>query len=315
MTANIAAGETLHAAVSYQKLAGTLALTDAALSWTPSSSSSSSASTLAIPLGVISGLSVSKTGAAKVSLQIALYEDGAAAAGVAKGKVLFTFTGGINNDQAQAEQEREEYKTALIEIVGENRARVEKSGSGKEYHAQPTAAASTSSGPSAVAASSAARLQARTESPATAPATPKSAVDDEAAELRLRYSLLRANPSLQALHKQTVMSGLIPDAEFWAHPTRQSLLRAARQAASQRKGRNARIVDPRFQSDNDGNLRLEITDDDRRDLLDQNEILRLAHKENVPNKVSIWFCATVRLASTHGTIEPCPLHVFLHLPA
>lgn len=290
MATNGAARETLHAAVSYQKLAGTLALTDAALSWTPSSSSSSSASTLAIPLGTISGLSVSKTGAAKVSLQIALYDDGAAAAGVAKGKVLFTFTGGINNDQAQAEQEREEYKTALIEIVGENRARVEKSGSGKEAEAQqppPPAAGTGSSGPSAVAASSAARLQARTESPATAPATPKPAVDDEAAELRLRYSLLRANPSLQALHKQTVMSGLIPDAEFWAHPTRQSLLRAARQAASQRKGRNARIVDPRFQSDNDGNLRLEITDDDRRDLLDQNEILRLAHKENVPSKVSL----------------------------
>ncbi|CAO1628535.1 unnamed protein product [Parajaminaea phylloscopi] len=286
--------ETLHAAASYQKLPGALALNPQALSWNPSSSSSSaSPSQLRLPVTAVSGLSMSKAGSATVALQVAFDEEGIKATGVAKGKVLFTFTGGATGDRTKAERERETFKERLVLIIADNRANKEtETGPAKTASAAPSpgsaavasnpaSAPATPGGPGTPGApSSAAGLKTAVKAPSSAPT-----------ELSLRISLLKANPPLAALHRQTVMTGMIPDSEFWSHPARQALLRSARQAAHQQRGRNARIVDPRFTVGKNGELKLEVTDEDRKDLLEQNDVLRLAFTENVPEKLdeaSFW---------------------------
>lgn len=282
--------ETLHSAASFQKLPGTLTLAADALAWTPSSSSSASASQLRLPLESISGLSMSKAGSATVALQVAFDEVGVKATGIAKAKALFTFTGGIQGDQKKAEEQREAFKEKLVVVIADNRAR--KGNDGASGSASP-APAPTAAGSSSAATPAVGSPRASVAPPAAAaPARGKTAAPSAASsggptELELRISLLKSNPSLAALHRQTVMANIIPDAEFWSHPTRQTMLRAARQAARQQKGRNARIVDPRFTVGKNGELKLEITDEDRKDLLQQNDVLRLAWSENVPEKVRL----------------------------
>lgn len=285
--------ETLHAAASYQKLPGTLALSASVLSWTPSSSSSASQAQFRLPLSTVSGLSMSKAGSATVALQVAFDDEGVKATSIAKAKVLFTFTGGVGGERTKAESEREQFKEKLVTVIADNRARNENGGNSNA--AQSSATGIASPGPTNGVAPSGTSTPTGTSAAATPPVTASrqsnAATASAPTELSLRISLLKSNPPLAALHRQTVMSGMIPDSEFWSHPSRQALLRSARQAAGQQKGRNARIVDPRFTVGKNGELKLEVTDEDRRDLLEQNDVLRLAFNENVPEKLdeaSFW---------------------------
>lgn len=291
--------EMLHSAASYQKLPGTLVLSSSALSWTPSSSSSASPSQFHLPLTSVSGLSMSKAGSATVALQVAFDEEGVKASGIEKAKVLLTFTGGVSGDRTKAEAEREAFKERLVTVIADNRARKESSaptgapGSEASSSKISSRAAPTRSAPGAPRGTATAHGTNAPRGndrgcPRAASTTPFGSAPSE---LNLRISLLKSNPLLAALHRQTVMTGMIPDSEFWSHPSRQALLRSARQAAGQRKGRNARIVDPRFSVGKNGELKLEVTDEDRRDLLEQNDVLRLVYTENVPEKLdeaSFW---------------------------
>lgn len=279
---------TLHAAASYNKLLGTLTLDGSFFAWTPSSSSSKSASAVSLPISSILALSVSKAGSATTALQVTFDQEGIKATGLANGKMTVQFAGGISADKDKAVAEREEFKAKIIEIINVNKSR---SASVAPTSKTPTPAAVTprpdASGPSSRAVSAAPGSPAVNRTPASGSGTKSTAPQTSAAEeFKLRVSLLKSNPSLSALHKQTVMSGLLPDAEFWSHPTRQALLRSARQSAAQKKGRNARIVDPRFESTGkEAGLNLELTAEDRHDLLEQNDVLRLAYEENVPDKL------------------------------
>ncbi|CAO1623563.1 unnamed protein product [Sympodiomycopsis kandeliae] len=166
-------------------------------------------------------------------------------------------------------------KQTLVGVIAENR-RIKGNSDGASSSATPAASKPASPAPGGTPSDS---------TSARASKSDIAAAKSAPTELSLRISILKANPSLAALHKQTVIAGLIPDSEFWSHPARQTLLRSARQAAGQQKGRNARIVDPRFQVGKNGELKLEITEEERKDLLEQNDVLRLAWRENVPSKL------------------------------
>lgn len=217
-----------------------------------------------------------------MALQVAFDENGIKATGIAKAKALFTFTGGIQGDQKKAEEQREAFKERLVVVIADNRARKGTDAASTGPASPATAGPPESGTPTSAAPSPRASVAPPRGKVGTTSATSSSAGPTE---LELRISLLKSNPALAALHRQTVMANIIPDSEFWSHPTRQAMLRAARQAASQQKGRNARIVDPRFTVGKNGELKLEITDENRKDLLQQNDVLRLAWSENVPEKV------------------------------
>lgn len=104
-------------------------------------------------------------------------------------------------------------------------------------------------------------------------------------EVKLRGQVLLSNPSLLALHKEVVGSGIIPDSDFWAHPTRAALLRAEKARQEQRLGRRGQLADPHPTQNESGELKINMTPQLIRDLFEQYPVLTRAYQENVPNKL------------------------------
>lgn len=104
-------------------------------------------------------------------------------------------------------------------------------------------------------------------------------------EVKLRGQVLLANPALLALHKDVVGTGILSDADFWAHPARAALLRAERARIQQRTGRSARIADPHPTQGESGELKINITPQLIRQLFEQYPVLTRAYDENVPKKL------------------------------
>lgn len=272
---------TLRAAVSYLKLPGTLSIDNTHLSWAPSSSSTS-ASSLNIPLTHIVGLSVSKAGAASTVMGLALAPDTPGAGG--KTKAMLYFTPDTKGDGNEVKQ-RDQIKDHLSPIVAENKDR--QAAQQTPAASSPVPAPAPGTGPATASSVTATATSTRAAaSPATAQSsTPSSKTKSRVTELDLRYRVLRANPQLASLHRDLVMSGELKDAEFWDHPTRRALLGAERAAAEQTMGRNARIADPRPRTDERGEMRVEITPQLKRDLFEQYPVVRRAWEENVPKIV------------------------------
>lgn len=267
----------LHASVSYAKIAGTLSVeNNFTLHWKPSLRSSS-ASPFAIAFADIAGLQTSKPGAAQIALNLVL-ANGIQVGG--KPKVLLVF-----NSDKTAENDRERFKIELAAAVARNRAAT---GEGSTP-ASPAPAALATSSPATAA------------TPDTRPATP--VVNSQTGQRRprdlpppktdieLRISVIKSNPALRALHKDIVISGAMSDAEFWSHPSRQRLLAAERSKLSQLPGRNARLADPKPTPNEAGELKLSITPELIRDLFEQFPVVARAYEENVPSKLdegSFW---------------------------
>ena len=272
----------MHAAVAFSKVPGTLSLlTSQALKWTPSSSSSSVAA-FTVKFSDISGLQTSKPGAAQIALMLALANNVQVAG---KPKVLLVF----NAAEKTALDDREKFKTELANAVARNRAVNSTPDPSTESPSASTAPATATATPTATAVAT------RTGTPSKASTPPQRAATAEKApaktELELRISVLRSNAQLRSLHKDVVLSGAMPDAEFWSHPQRQALIRAERANLEQRQGRNARLADPKPTPNEAGEMKLSITPELIRDLFEQFPVVRRAFDENVPAKMdesSFW---------------------------
>lgn len=132
----------------------------------------------------------------------------------------------------------------------------------------------------------AAIARARTQSEGSRDTPSATAGADASSEVRLRGQVLLANPSLLALHKEVVGSGMISDADFWTHPTRVALLRSERAKMQQRQGRHAQLADPRPTQGESGEMKINITPQLIRELFEQYPVLTRAYNENVPEKLS-----------------------------
>ncbi|PWN93297.1 hypothetical protein FA10DRAFT_263961 [Acaromyces ingoldii] len=265
------ASQQLHAAASWQKLAGSLSLEESSgiLRWQPSSSSSTTSPIVVAP-GSIIGILISKPDAPRVSLKVRL---NGPLAPDDKDSVLFEYTGGGSGDRQRALDDRERFKDRLSEIASKNKASTSTSNSTST--STPAAVPSPAPASPAVATSIADKGKARA-SPAV------SAEKRQREELDLRIRVLQANPTLALLHRQVVMSKQITDVEFWSHPARAALLNAERASASQRAGRNARIADPRPSTNEAGETRINMTPELVRDLKAQFPVVARAFEENVP---------------------------------
>lgn len=286
----------MHAAVAFNKVAGTLSLhSDQTVQWVPSSATSS-VSSFHIKFSNIAGLQTSKAGAAQIALMLVLANGVQIAS---KPKVLLVF----NAAQQTALDDREKFKTELAAAVGRNRANVEGGSAAPSAPASPApmpsfpsgatraatpdtrAATPTLTRPASTAASS-------TDSPAPSTQRPRAKdVPPPKTDIELRISVIKSNPQLRALHKDIVISGQMTDAEFWSHPLRQRLIRAERAKLEQRAGRNARLADPKPTPNEAGEMKLSITPELIRDLFEQFPIVARAYEENVPSKLdegSFW---------------------------
>ncbi|SNX86709.1 related to TFB1 - subunit of RNA polymerase II transcription initiation factor TFIIH [Melanopsichium pennsylvanicum] len=282
----------MHAAVAFNKVAGTLSLhTDQSIRWVPSSSSSG-VSSFHVKFADVAGLQTSKAGSAQIALMLVLANGVQIAT---KPKVLLVF----NAAQSTALEDRDKFKDELAAAVARNRANADGGG------ASAISSAPTSPSPGAAASSTTATRGGTPDTRAPTPALtrPSSATTFSPApvsapsakrqraeapkktDIELRISVIRSNPQLRALHKDIVISGQMSDAEFWSHPQRQRLIRAERVKLEQRAGRNARLADPKPTPNEAGEMKLSITPELIRDLFEQFPIVARAYEENVPTKL------------------------------
>lgn len=285
----------MHAAVAFNKVAGTLSLhTDETVQWVPSSASSG-VSGFHLKFCDIAGLQTSKAGAAQIALMLVLAN---AVQIASKSKVLLVF----NAAQQTALEDRERFKTELAAAVGRNRASMDGASGGATPSSLPGSPAQACS--PAATATATATAATRGATPDTRAATPSRIAPPASAkqprlndtarrktEIELRISVIKSNASLRALHKDIVISGEMSDAEFWSHPQRQRLVRAERAKLEQRAGRNARLADPKPTPNEAGELKLSITPELIRDLFEQFPIVARAYQDNVPSKLdqaSFW---------------------------
>lgn len=275
----------LHAAVSFAKLPGTLTADGGGtLRWTPSSSSAAG-SALNIDESTVMSLQVSSEASKQVVMVLQLAE-GVKAGPEGKNRIFLHFNGSqaaCTDERQRAIEDRNMFKTYLIDVVNKNKART---------GGTPTTGETSSP---AAGVTEAARVNTPTKVVASGTSTPTKpgakATKSGPTELQIRINVLKANPTLAVLHQDVVMSKQISDQEFWSHPTRRALLNAERASMEQRQGRNARIADPRPTADESGEMRINLTPDLIRDTLAQNPVVARAYEENVPtvmDEASFW---------------------------
>ncbi|KAI9572264.1 hypothetical protein HD554DRAFT_2320529 [Boletus coccyginus] len=234
------------AKASYKKLPGTLELTDGYLQWTQDDKKSPS---VRVPHQDAPSLFCSKEGAAQVRLKLGLVNDDAGH--------NFTFTA----TPQEAYPERETFKQELTNIISRNR-----SGGAPAAATNGGAAAAPVQTPKRLVT---AALPAREPRP---PAPP------------LSKRVLLENPELLALHKELVLAGQITEAEFWEG--REHLLLAEAATESQKRGRPGKLVDPRPQTVEGGEIKIIITPQLVHDIFEEFPVVAKAYNDNVPNKLS-----------------------------
>ena len=240
----------LYASVSFKKVPGTLILhPNGVLEWNPSSSTSSVRGFRVPDIG-LKGIQVSKPGAAQVALRI-IANDQTTINGDSSALLVFSA------DADTAGKHRETFKERLAAAIAKTRVDQQ----------QPPTQTGTAT------AHTAARMQNGTKA------------GREVNEVTLRGRVLRSNPQLLALHKEVVGSGTLSDADFWAHPTRATLLRAERAQMEQQAGRRGQLADPHPTQNEAGELKINITPQLIRDLFEQYPVLTRAYDENVPSRL------------------------------
>ncbi|SPO39649.1 related to TFB1 - subunit of RNA polymerase II transcription initiation factor TFIIH [Pseudozyma flocculosa] len=284
----------LHAAVAFKQVAGTLAAhANGTLSWTPSTTSSSVAA-FTINYVDIAGLQTSKQGAEQTALMVAL-ANGAQVAG--KSKVLLIF----NAEPQTALDNREAFKSELTTAIMNNRAAQQQpaASASASGSSTPLTAGFASSRPPSVPSSPApaARRVATPDvasssglsSPGQSFAKRSDTASDPLMPLtdnKLRVSVLRSDKNLRNLHMDVVViGGAMKDEDFWSHPQRQALIRAERARLEQRRGRNARLADPKPAHNEAGELKLNVSNELIADIFEQFPVVARAYEENVPSKL------------------------------
>ena len=247
--------QTLYASASFKKVPGTLSLSPAGvLNWRPSSDSSA-VPPFSVAAKHVDKLKTTPPGAAQVALRLDTCApqtiNGSTAA-------LIVF----NAEKDTALEDRERFKTRLASDI--SKARAQGSQTPESRGGTPLEAR-------------------RSETPGT-PRRAGARVPDNT-EVKLRGKVLLANPELLALHKEVVGSNLVPDADFWAHPAREALLRAERARMEQRHGRRGPMADPQPSQNESGELKLNLTPQLVRELFEEYPVLARAYEENVPKRL------------------------------
>lgn len=274
------------ASASHAKIPGTayLDLGKRELRWVPQSPSLAD-QTLLLPFRDVDKLLAGKgkPGGTTFSLKIVRFP------GTGTDPII-TFTAPEGRERAEADRER--FKEHLFSAATSNK----EAGKKEEFGPRP-------SEPSPAAASNAGVSTPQTPTtPGSGPGPvgpraseavrdPSTLEQQRKDEIQLRIAVLAAYPDLQALHKELVFKKVMKDKEFWAHPARAALLRAERMARAQRRGRNARIADPRPTNDAEGNLSISLSADLVKDVFEQYPLVAKAYGELVPSELdeqSFW---------------------------
>ncbi|KAJ2754669.1 RNA polymerase II transcription factor B subunit 1 [Coemansia pectinata] len=110
------------------------------------------------------------------------------------------------------------------------------------------------------------------------------AVPASAEEIKLRQDVLSKNAELGKLHKSLVVSGLVPEDEFWS--TRKHILETQAIQSQLRKGESSTWLDLAPTTQESGNFKYTITPSVARRIFKEFPQVKRAYIENVPHRIS-----------------------------
>ncbi|KAJ2702525.1 RNA polymerase II transcription factor B subunit 1 [Coemansia sp. IMI 209128] len=110
------------------------------------------------------------------------------------------------------------------------------------------------------------------------------AIPASAEEIKLRLDVLSKNAELAKLHKSLVVSGLVPEDEFWS--TRRHILETQAIQSQLRKGESSTWLDLAPTTQESGNFKYTITPSVARRIFKEFPQVKRAYIENVPHRVS-----------------------------
>ncbi|KAJ2739543.1 RNA polymerase II transcription factor B subunit 1 [Coemansia sp. BCRC 34301] len=110
------------------------------------------------------------------------------------------------------------------------------------------------------------------------------AVPASAEEIKLRQEVLSKNAELAKLHKSLVLSGLVPEDEFWS--TRKHILETQAIQSQLRKGESSTWLDLAPTTQESGNFKYTITPSVARRIFKEFPQVKRAYIENVPHRIS-----------------------------
>ncbi|KAJ9098251.1 hypothetical protein QFC21_004580 [Naganishia friedmannii] len=244
---------------AYNKVPGTLILTDTTLAWTPDTQNAEVVRQQ--QLSRVTTMFTSKAGAKKTSLKLEFENN------VPAGGLTFQFTSPPPADVS----DRQKVQDLLVPIIAKNKERlvvrtVEKSDAEAGIRAGGNAllekSGKTTSTPSGkvvdvsrvigTTSAAASRPSSPAPSPATGPPTdtiseiPTGPLGPSLTPfaIQLKQSVLRKHPNLLSLHRQLVIEKLVTEQEFW--DGREHLLEQERLLVTQQPGRSSQLLDDRF---------------------------------------------------------------------
>ncbi|KAJ2071840.1 RNA polymerase II transcription factor B subunit 1 [Coemansia sp. S100] len=110
------------------------------------------------------------------------------------------------------------------------------------------------------------------------------AIPASAEEIKLRQDVLSKNAELAKLHKSLVVSGLVPEDEFWS--TRKHILETQAIQSQLRKGESSTWLDLAPTTQESGNFKYTITPSVARRIFKEFPQVKRAYIENVPHRIS-----------------------------
>ncbi|KAJ2829535.1 RNA polymerase II transcription factor B subunit 1 [Coemansia furcata] len=110
------------------------------------------------------------------------------------------------------------------------------------------------------------------------------AVPASAEEIKLRQDVLSKNAELAKLHKSLVVSGLVPEDEFWS--TRKHILETQAIQSQLRKGESSTWLDLAPTTQESGNFKYTITPSVARRIFKEFPQVKRAYIDNVPHRIS-----------------------------
>ncbi|KAJ2899057.1 RNA polymerase II transcription factor B subunit 1 [Coemansia aciculifera] len=237
-----------------------------------------------------SGQQVSKAETKKVMLRVTAAQPPGASGG-AQASVTHTFTW-KHADKDAAIADREKYVAELSVIMSKrSQGGATASGSSAAPSGHATSAAtpgqsgeSPSTATAAASASASGVPGSSTQSASEYVKVKIGAVPASAEEIKLRQDVLSKNAELAKLHKSLVVSGLVPEDEFWS--TRKHILETQAIQSQLRKGESSTWLDLAPTTQESGNFKYTITPSVARRVFKEFPQVKRAYVENVPHRIS-----------------------------
>ncbi|KAJ2338441.1 RNA polymerase II transcription factor B subunit 1, partial [Coemansia sp. RSA 2618] len=209
------------------------------------------------------------TSPTKVMLKVVVSTPGAAGEPTEGNAPVFVWK---QADKKEAEAERTKFVTELS-ILSTRRAQAASSG-----QQASGARASQGAGSSSAATANVSATDSSEYSKVHIGAVPASADD-----IKLRQEVLSKNSDLAKVHKSLVISGLVPEDEFWS--TRKHILETYAIQSQLRKGESSTWLDLAPTTQETGNFKYTITPNVARRIFKEYPQVKRAYVENVPHAV------------------------------